>query len=287
MYSNEMSPADIKAVLGNGAGAGDGFGGWGGGWWPLIFLAMMWGGFGGMGGGGFMPWMMMSGMGQNGSDHTDSVVQRGFDQAAVTGAIGNVANAVNNGFANTATQLCSGFAGVNAGVANGFAQAEIAANARQIANMQQGFAAQTAVTDGLYGLGSQLASCCCENRLATANLGNTIIAENCADRAALSDGIRDVIANNTGNTNTLLNTINGGIQAIKDQLCQDKIDAKDETIAGLRTQLNMATLAASQAAQTQQIENYIRPPINPSYNVPNPYACYFGGNNGYGCGCAG
>ena len=56
-----------------------------------------------------------------------------------------------NGFAGVNQNLCSGFAGVNQGVANGFAQAEISNNARQIANMQQAFAAQTATSQGFNG----------------------------------------------------------------------------------------------------------------------------------------
>jgi hypothetical protein len=84
-----------------------------------------------------------------------------------------------------------------------------------------------------------------------------------------------------------------GIQSIKDQLCQDKIDAKNERIQELQAQLNMANLQASQtaqtariladnAAQTQAIENYVRPQVNPCYTVPNPYACY---SNTPNCGC--
>jgi hypothetical protein len=73
-----------------------------------------------------------------------------------------------------------------------------------------------------FDISSQLANCCCENRLATANLGATIASEACATRA-----------NDTQNTQSLLNTINGGIQSIKDQLCQDKIDAKNDEIAQL------------------------------------------------------
>ena len=44
----------------------------------------------------------------------------------------------------------------------------------------------------------------------------------------------------TQNTQTLLNAINGGIQSIKDQMCNDKIDSKNEKIADLERQLNAA-----------------------------------------------
>lgn len=201
----------------------------------LFFLFMMmggWGnGFGGGFGGGAFPWMMA------GQTNTNTDIQRGFDQNALMTGITGVNNAVTSGFGDIQTQLCGGFAGVNAAIANGFAQSEIADNARQMSNMNQ-----------IFGLQSALQNCCCENRLATANQTATILAENCADRAALSDGVRDIITNQTMNT-----------QRILDVLCQDKLDAKNEQILSLQNQLNMSNLAASQYAQTQQILAAITP----------------------------
>lgn len=166
-----------------------------------------------------------------GQTNTNTDIQRGFDQSALMTGITGVSNAVTSGFGDVATQLCGGFAGVNAAIANGFAQSEIADNARQMSNMNQ-----------IFGLQSALQNCCCENRLATANQTATILAENCADRAAISDGVRDIIANQTMNTERILGA-----------MTQDKIDAKNEQILNLQNQLNIANLAASQAAQTQQI----------------------------------
>ena len=202
-------------------GGGYGNAGFGGDWaWIILLLLLGWGnnGFGGYGAGG-------------GTAFVDSSVQRGFDQASLMNAITGVGNNVVSGFGDTATALCGGFAGVNAAIANGFAQNEIANNARQIADLQQEFALQ-----------SQLANCCCENRLATANLQSVILSENCADRAALSDGVRDIIANQTANT-----------QKIIDMMCQDKIDNKNEKILELQNAINMANLQASQVAQTAEI----------------------------------
>lgn len=166
--------------------------------------------------------------------------------------------------------LCNGFANVTAAVTNGFANAETAATARQMANMQQAF-----------GLSQQFADCCCENRLGLANLGADIAREACADRAAVSDGVRDILANQTAS-----------VQRILDQMCQDKIDAKNEEIANLRQQVNMMNLAASQnlqtaqliadnAAQTSALEQYLAPVPRPAYVVQNPNCC----QPNYGCGC--
>ena len=158
------------------------------------------------------------------------------------------------------------------GLASGFAGVEQSANARQIANMQTDF-----------NLQSQFANCCCENRLGLANLGADLAREACANRTV-----------DNQNTQSILNAINGGVQSIKDQMCQDKIDAKNEKIADLERQLTMANLAASQGAQTSRIladnaaqtvalEQYLNPTPVPAYVVQNPNCCT--NPCGYNCGC--
>ena len=264
-----LSAADVAAVTGN-----NGFGGFGGdgAWWLLVLFLFAFNGNWGNNGWG--------GNGNGGATYVVSDVQRGFDQNAIMSGLSGIQSSLTSGFVDTASALCNGFAGVNGAIANGFAQSEIAANARQMADMQQSF-----------GLQSQLAQCCCDNRLASADLKYTIATENCADRTALADSVRDI-----------LESQNAGVQRILDTMCQDKIDAKNERIVSLENQLNMAQLAASQTAQTarlladnanqtQQIENYVRPQINPAYIVPNPYAYNFnpygGWNNSFGGCCNG
>lgn len=232
-------------VYQNGGGSG---GGWdnGNGWWIILLFILLasgnWGNQNGGFGGNGQPIILD---GNNGGGN----VQRGFDQAAVMGGI----NGVQGGVQNLSTQLCNcccdmqntvnqGFFGVQNALCNGFNNAEQSANARQVANMQTAFAAQTAMTQGFNALQGQLAQCCCDNRLATSQLQAVVQQENCADRAALSDGIRDVIVNQTANT-----------QRILDQLCADKIDAKNETIAQLRQELLFARGQASQDVQTANI----------------------------------
>jgi len=181
---------------------------------------------------------------------------------------------------NNADALASGFAGVTAAV-NG-AQTAVTSQmyANTIADLERSYAAQTASAQSMSALQSQLAQCCCDNRLATANLQSVIAQENCADREALNYAARDIIAGQ-----------NAGIQRILDQMCQDKIDAKNEKIADLERQLAMATLAASQgeqtarvladnAAQTAALEQYLAPVPRPAYVVANPNGCNC---NGYSC----
>ena len=270
----------VAPMMGNYGGGNGGFG-WGGdgAWWLLVlFLFAANGngfGWGGNGMNGAAPYIM--------NTTTNNDVQRGFDQQAVMSSLGDITGAVTSGFAGVNQSLCSGFAGVNATINSGFNAAEASNNARQIANMQS-----------LFGLQSQLAQCCCDNRLATANLNSTILAENCADRAAVSDGIRDILQNQTANTQALINTTNQAVQGVYDKLCQLELDAKNDKIADLQAQLSQARFDASQVAQTQRLlldnqaqtsalEQYLNPAPIPAYVVQNPNCC---GQNYYGCGCS-
>ncbi len=269
--SNMVMP--VGPMMGNGYGM-DGFGGAGGGWYWLLIL-FVFAAFNGNGF-GFGGW----GNGQGAVNSVNNDVQRGFDQQAVMNGINGISGAMSNGFASVQQGLCSGFAGVNANLANGFAQAEIAANARQMADMNQQFGLQTAITQGLNTIAMNQQNCCCENRAAIADLKYNVATEACADRNAISSALRDVLENN-----------NAATQRILDQMCQDKIDAKNEKIAELQNQLTMANLAASQtaqtarlladnAAQTQALEQYLNPAPIPSYTVQNPNCC----QNRFGCG---
>ena len=285
--NNGYSLADIAAATGNGNNGGFGFNG-DGAWVLLLFIILLaggnWGNGNGFGGG--------NGCGMPYFFNQTSDVQRGFDQQAVMSGIGDISGAIANGFSNINTALCGGFAGV----ANGFAQAEIGENARQIANMNQLFGLQTGLSNQLNAIAMNQQNCCCENRAATADLKYTVATEACADRAAVDGALRDVTAQGIANTQALLNTINGGIQSIKDQLCQDKIDAKNELIANLRQELAMKDLAASQTAQNAFIAQGFSNEVDALYNrlntCPVPTTPVYGRTpiftcNNNGCGCGG
>lgn len=184
------------------------------------------------------------------------------------------------------TQLCNGFNGVNMavnGAQNALAQ-QLYTN--QISDLERSFAAQTASTQGMNTIQSQLAQCCCDNRAATADLKYTVATEACADRAAISEALRDVIEANTAST-----------QRILDQLCQDKIDAKNETIAQLRQELMFSRGQASQDVQTAVLRQGQIDEVDALYNrlsnCPVPTTPVYGRqpiftcNNGCGCGCNG
>ena len=225
---------------------------------PVAPMGNYYGNNDGMFGGNWMwfllVWMAMFGWGGNGfgfgGNNGYSEVQRGFDQNAVM----------------------NGIQGLQNGMTNGFAQAEISANSRQMAEMNQNFSLQSA-----------LQQCCCENRQATADLKYTLAAESANTRANCD-------ANN---------------QKIMDKLCQLELDGikqnYENRIAGMQNALDQERannqalrFAASQGAQTAQIlanneaqttalEQYLAPVPKPCYTVPSPYCCN-NINNGYTCG---
>lgn len=272
MAFEETSGGSMYMPVAPAYGAGNGMG-FGGDWsWLIIVLLLCGGGwgFGGFGGmGGMMGLGMMDGFGLypwlNNSQH----ISDGFRDQQLSTQLGGIQNAVTSGFGDVQTALCGGFAGVNAtvnGAQNALAQ-QLYTN--QIADLERSFAAQTANTQGLTSLSSQFANCCCENRLATCQTNNTIVAESAATRNAIQDGI----------------------QSIKDQLCQDKIDAKNDLIAQLRQEVlfargqqsqdvQTATIQAGQRALANEVEQYVLPTPRPAYIVQNPNCC-----TNFGCGC--
>ena len=290
--NDNLSPADIKAVVdntpsypypvypmygGNGFGGNSGFGD--GGWlWLILILALM-GGWGNNGNGGFgngfnndYAWL------SNGQKEIMQNTNDGFN----TLQLANQLTGISSGVQNLSTQLCNCCADINATVNSGFANAETAANARQMANMQQAFNNQISTLQGFNGVTNQVADASAENRLGIAGLNATILSENCADRAALQEGVRDIITNATSNT-----------QAVLDKLCQLELDGKNEKIVDLQRQLTMADLRASQTAQnafiSQGFANEVDALYNRLANCPVPSTPVYGRtpiftcNNGCGC----
>ena len=250
-----------------------GFGGFGGDWgWIILLLLFAGGGWGNGFGGGFgnmalgfdFPWLL------NGQNGINNNVSDGFRNAQLSDSI----TSVRDGIASLSTQLCDCCGDMQMALANGFANVEQGANARQIANMQTAF-----------GIQSQLAQASADNRLGIAGIGSDIAREACATRTT-----------DTQNTQAILNAVTTGVQSIKDQICQDKIDAKNDEISALRQQVAMKDLAASQVAQNAFIAQGFSNEVDQLYNrlnsCPVPTTPVYGrtpiftcNNNGCGCGC--
>ena len=288
MYMNGSTTGVIPTFDVSGNGNNNGWGGSMGEWIiGLVALGMlgnggMFGGFGGNGMGYDFPWLLS---GQNGINQNTN---DGFQNLHLSDQIEGTRDAVNN----LSTQVCGSTADIVQAVNSGFAGAEISANARQIADMQQSFNNTISMLNGFNNIGSRLDDCCCENRLASCQTQNTIISESANNRFASANNTRDIIDSNNRNS-----------QAILDKLCQLELDgvkaqveAKNDRIAELTTQLNMATLRESQTAQnafiSQGFANEVDALYNRLNNCPVPSTPVYGrtpiftcnGNNGCGCG---
>ena len=294
----------VMPVSPMGNGNANGFGGdWGS--WIILFLIFgmfsgNWGGFGGAVNGAMgydFPWLMngQQGINNNVSDGFrdaqlhDSVtsVRDGISQLStqLCGCCGDTQMALANGFAGVNANLCNGFNGVTGAINN--AQNALAQQlyTNQLADLNRSFDSQTAITQGMNSIAMNQQNCCCENRAGVADLKYTVATENCADRAALSDGLRDVIANQTSNT-----------QRILDKLCDQELQAERRENQNLRSELMYARGQASQVDQTAQIRagqnatmsalvNELRScpiPSQPVYGSQPIFTCP---QNATGCGC--
>lgn len=220
-----------------------------GAWIFLFFILILLGG-----------WGNGNGWGNNGTSpatvEISNDVQRGFDQSALINGINGITSAVSTGFANAEISRCNSQANILQTLNNN--QSNLNTQLNTIAMNQQ--------------------NCCCENRAGLADLKYTVATEACADRSALSEALREVIVSNTANT-----------QMILDKMCQQEIDALKAQNQQLQMQGYLASLAASQNAQTGQIltDNAaqttallraLNPAPIPAYVVSNPYGCNCSGS---------
>ena len=290
--------ADIAAVTDNNRGYGypvpyPMFGGYGGGygngfggdWVWVILLACLFGGFGnGFGGfGGYGNLTTDSGLlgyaiGNNATKGDLAGVQ-------TSSKLDNISTQLCGGFADTSTQLCNGFANVQSSLANGVNTINTGlltgfANSN-LANCQNTNAITSAIDNSRFAQ----QQCCCDTKAQIADLKYTVATENCADRAALSNGIRDIITNQTANT-----------QAILDKLCDQELQAERRENQNLRSELMYARGQASQVEQTAAIRAGQVAEVDALYNrlanCPVPTTPVYGRtpiftcNNGWnGCGC--
>ena len=256
--NNMFMPVAPAYGYGNNGGM---FGG-NGDWMAWLILILLIGGNGwGMGGfgmGGMFPWMMgMGGMNGFGLDYlypwlnNSQHISDGFRDQQLNTQIGDLRSDVNRGFGDVqlgisglGRQICETGNGITQAVNSGFSAAEIAANGRQMANMQQGFGIQQGISDLKY----------------------TVARENCDDRAALAQGLQTQTMQEMSNTNALMSAIRDGIQSIKDELCNDRLDAERRDNANLRSELMYARNQADRAAQTAVFQQGLNNEVDALYN---------------------
>lgn len=292
-----------------GGGYGNNGGGMlGGDWLAWLILIMLIGGGGwGMGGfgmGGMMWPMMMGGMGGFGLDYlypwlnNSQHISDGFRDQQLNSQIGDLRSDVNRGFGDVqlgisglGRQICETGGNITQAINSGFSAAEIAANGRQMANMQTQFGIQSAIQGGAAA-----------NAAGIADLKYTVAQEGCNDRAALAQGLQTQTMQEMSNTNAIMAALRDGFQSLKDEFCADRIEGykrqvadRDREIDNLNSRLIYANEQAARVAQTTQIVDDVYSrlatcPVNtvsvygnqPVWRCAGPVT-----NNGNNCGCNG
>lgn len=273
--TNDYSLADIAAATGNNNN-NDGFmGGNSGAWWIIIlflFAFMGWGG--GWGGRG--------GYGADGGVQNNYVLASDFSQ---------LSRQIDSGFQSQERKLD----GINNGLCSGFYQEAQLINGVNMANATNTAAIQQTLTQGfsglntgmvqqgyetrigIQGIGQQMAQCCCDLKGGIADLKYTIAQGDCQTGQAITMAARDIVDNQNAN-----------YRALHDEIVKNRIEDKNAQIAAQQQQIFALQLASSQATQTSEILQQLKPCPIPAYPVPNPNCCYqnvaYANNNG--CGCA-
>ena len=283
IYDPGQNQGTVPAwMLANNNGGLFGNSGWGGGILGF-FLGLLfgnWGGFGGFGGGfggnngiGFLSSQL------NGDNGRDLLMQ----------AITSNGEASRAAIANLATSLGQDFGLVNSAVQT------LQSSLSNLALQQAVSVPQiiNSIQSGNSALASQLASCCCENRLLTTQQGYE-------SQIATLNQTNQLGSQADRNTNAIIGAINAQTVAMNDQFCaakerdlQSKIDTQSDIITQLRNQIsndkqteaftaafnNLNQKVTELAARQPNTVPVVYPNITAVNNTP-----FMGGYAGYGYG---
>ena len=270
LMQNKGIDPNLMAMLTNASKNQDS---WGGGCWWIWVIIMFWL-WGGRGNGLFnngsadgIPNQLNNDFGRevllqaingNGTALSQLATTLNCDVNALQGAIGNVQNSIQS----VASQL--GMTG------------------QQIINsIQQGNSQIT----------NQMTQCCCtiqdaitktnyENQLSNVNQTNTLQNAINFVNSSVERGFSSTAYASAQQTCDLKNAIAAQTTLINDKFCQLEMREMQNKIDSLRLENTNLALAASQAAQTANIVNQVRPAPTPAYVVANPYCnCGYNGCN--------
>lgn len=231
LTNTSPSLADIAAVTDtrNSDGLGNGNG-----WWILIILFAIFGGWG-------------NGWGGNNNATraaTTTDLQNGFD----TQSILNKLNGINNG-------LCDGFYAMNTGVLQSKYDIQQALNSNNITAMQNA-----------NSLATQMSQCCCENRQGQAQIQYDLATDTCAITNAVNQASRDI----SENCNANYRSLHDEIVAMRMEDKNEQIANLQSQIQ----QLNLtASQCAQNAYLVQQLRPSPIPAYNVA-NPYSSYGCY-------------
>lgn len=283
MFGGGMTPSlsDIAAVTGN-RNMDGGFGN-GNGWWVLIILFAI---FGGWGNGGYGHGYG-NGAGQQVVYDQGAALQRGFDTQEIFSKL----NGIENGICSLGYDQLNQMNGINQTVMQTGYGLQGSINQLGISNMQDTFGLQQAINrvdvnamQNLNTLSRQLSDCCCENRQAIAQVRYDMATDTCALKNEVHQ-TGDAIINNQNAGFNMLN------QTIRDGFCNLTMAQKDQQIAELTAKLNACDRDNALQSQATYLLNNLNPQARPAYIVQNPNCCsavpVTFANNGCGCnsGC--
>lgn len=250
MFNGNGIGLDIGSLLGGlvNRNNGNGDGAWGGGWWwaIIILFALL----GGWDNGGIF--------GNRGGSNAQTVpatagdLQRGFDNQTVV----NKLNGLESGLCSLGYDQLAQMNNIGQTISNSGYETRSAIQ-------QGGFNTQLLIQQ----LTAQLYQCCCEIKEAIGAIGTQLAADTCNITNAITQTGQAIMQNDNAN-----------YRALHDELVDMKMQAKDETIAQLRSQLSRCDNRADLAYTAQQIEQYVRPNVVPAIPVNQ----FYGGGN---CQC--
>lgn len=251
LTTSEMSPADLRAVMGNND---DGFGfGGNGAWWIIILLLFGWGrgGFGGFGGN--------YGGGQGGG-YGYPCCGTPATQADLSAAFAS--NSVLSGINGIDSTLCQGFNGINTAV------------------LQNGYNTQA----GINTLSHQIADCCCTTQRAIDGVRYDMATQSCAVQNTIQNTTRDVIENANANSRAILDALNANyIRTLEQENNSLRLSASQSA----QNAVLMAAMDANKAEILRRTGAECPTPayvVQPPQPVTFPTNCCGQANYAGGCG---
>lgn len=250
MFGSSIPSIPLTAPIGNmmGGGFNGGYGyGNDNGWWVLIILFALFGGWGNRNGAnnGGMPSVVYMDRGISSGSGLSGEVQRGFDTSTVISKL----DGINNGICSLGYDQLAQMNGINNNI------------------MQTGYNIQNGITQmgiaqmqDTNALSRQLGDCCCENRQGQAEIQYRMATDTCAITTSIANAARDIMDNDNAN-----------FRAISDRLTASELARKDEKIADQAQLINSLNLAVSQRNQNEYLIAQLKPCPVPAYNVPNPF----------------
>lgn len=264
-----LSASDVALIQGRNSD-NDGFGS-GNGWWIILFLIVLFGGWGNRGFGGF------GGNGSNGgtSVYEGYVLNNDFSQ--LSKQISDTYNmtdrkfdAINNGLCSLGYQELQNINGVNTNISNGVYNLTNAITTN-------GYETRNAITQDTIA------------NMQNTNTINASIKDCCCTTQRSIDGVNYNMATNTNaitmnatiNTRDIIDNMNANYRALHDEIVANRLEDKNAQITAQQNEIAALRLAASQEKQNNYLINQLKPCPIPAYPSCNPWGC----NCNNGCGC--